>query len=649
MTDLQFRYLMNLYGGGGNQGSRFSGGGGTFPPGGGAGSNFSNVEQPFGQVGPGFTDDLGHPMHPLSGNYPTEMTDRNLIHPFDNVAAQDPRMVYDPDIGLPLGFGTGFGGLGGDQKIYDEQSLQDLISSLRGSSPSSLPNPPPNEEMNPYTPYGAPPGVPTYELPSGFPGGLAPDELFNPNTVPDAGMETIAYQGNGAGGEWPPLPPDLNFAAPDVPQQYPTPSEFQGDTPLYGSNPSGYEPMPFDMFSDIYGGGGGGNITADQLGNVPSDLPGNVSADQLANPPGVSGGGDFQWPFYVDQFPTPGGITYDDTGNAPTSGGGVSPSAYSDPNAYAPTANMIPGAGMPNAPGFVNAYPSGGMLDSSGNVIPGTDLSAGDQANIYNMERFPQGVSHGVGNVVKDAAGNIIDATGKILVQAADLVGKLPGQVADLMGRISDNIMNNPGYSSQDYLRSIGYQPGQGTGSLWPGGSVGYRNDTPEARSDMINNLGFAGPMEGSNTGGVGGQGGSFFGGTLAPHALSTAIGFGGNLGGGGPVNAAALGGGRGLPPIALQELMRLYKGLYTTRDQWASRISKYPAPALTRAAMSIPGATQVGYNQFHQGQVGLHNLFQSNPSYFQTLIGRYQKGGQAGAVGPPTKLSQHTPALHPA
>jgi hypothetical protein len=78
---------MNLYGG--NQGSRFTPGGGTFPPGGGAGSNFSNVGQPFGQMGPGFTDDLGHPMHPLPGGPPTEMTDRNLVHPFDNTLALD--------------------------------------------------------------------------------------------------------------------------------------------------------------------------------------------------------------------------------------------------------------------------------------------------------------------------------------------------------------------------------------------------------------------------------------------------------------------------------------------------------------------------------------------------------------------------------
>ena len=576
MTDLQFRYLMNLYGGG-NQGSRFSGGGGTFPSGGGAGSSFSNVEQPFGQVGPGFTDDLGHPMHPLSGNYPTEMTDRNLIHPFDNVAAQDPRMVYDPDIGLPLGFGTGFGGLGGDQKIYDEQSLQDLISSLRGSSPGSLPNPPPNEEMNPYTPYGAPPDVPTYELPGGFPGGLAPDELFNPNTVPDAGMETIAY--SGAGGEWPPLPPDLNFAAPDVPQQYPTPSEFQGDTPLYGSNPSGYEPMPFDMFSDIYGGGGG-NVTADQLGNVPSDLPGSVSADQLANPPGVSGD-DFQWPFYVDQFPTPGGIAYDDTGNAPTSGGGVSPSAYSDPNAYAPTADMIPGTNLPNAPGFSNAYPSGGMQDQFGNVIPGTDLSARDQANIINSEQFPGG--GGVGGFLKDAAGNIIDSTGKVIATAADFASKFGGSIGNLINAI-------PGAAQrfgQGFLDSLpkdlgGFGQPAGYFGVEPGLDIGYRGaDTPGpgGGTGSVANFGItSGDIAAS---GVSPTYGNFAPGQVGRSSVPAPGGWGGSFGGGSHANPAAL---YGQGAQFRHWLTQQYKGIYTGLPS----SMKYPAPNLLNPFMKM-------------------------------------------------------------
>jgi hypothetical protein len=30
------------------------------------------------------------------------------------------------------------------------------------------------------------------------------------------------------------------------------------------------------------------------------------------------------------------------------------------------------------------------------------------------------------------------------------------------------NFFTNPGYSDPSYLMSIGYQPGQGTGSLWP-------------------------------------------------------------------------------------------------------------------------------------------------------------------------------------
>jgi hypothetical protein len=440
MTDLQFRYLLNLYGG---NGSTFSPGGGTFRPTG---------ELPFGQTTPGFTDDLGHPMHPLPPNFPTEMTDRSMNVPFDNMASQDPRFVYNPDIGIPLGMGNGFLGLGGDQKVFDENEIRNLILSLRGSSPESLPNPAPPDNYFPGVDYGQRPDIPTYP-PSDdrFPGGLAPEELFNPNlfgspdpimdgTMPD--METINWtpppgmppgqEMNFGASEFPNIPGGGNVSATDVgfppPGIYPGAQyDFTGGPDLFTQNPSvpliGENPAPLDMFDASTVATGAGNVTA----------------DQLANPPGI--GDQFQW----DQFSAPPA----DTSGPGFAGGaaGTPPTGYYGPVGPNTVGDTNPGL-LPNASGYNYASPSQGMLDSEGNVIPGTAISASDAANVYNMQQFPGG---GIGGFFKDAAGNILDSTGKLIASAADFAGKFGGSIANLVKGIPGALRN----AGEDFVNAL--------------------------------------------------------------------------------------------------------------------------------------------------------------------------------------------------
>lgn len=596
---------------GGNGGSGFSPGGGTFPP----PTNpnpFSNIPDRYGWPPTAPWMDFGNRVDP-------SMTQL--------VPGIDPDMP-NTEFEQPY--------RGGGQRIYDPGEMSRFGDIWK--------------EMYPNAPSGG-----------GDRNALTPEErsmmgLPDQNVSPGNEYQTIGYTPNQANDD---------FSGPDFPPAYPSGGGYPYSPQDFGVSST---PDAFPFYINDFPGG----VSAGDLANVPSNIgpqvetpggggfgpgtfndtyplpgndfqwpfdisqfpsgEGNITADQLANPPGAIGPGEFQWPFFVDQFPTPGGGVADTSGGG---GGGATPAnAYSDPNAYAPSANppSPPDSSlMPNAPGFVNANPSQGMLDNQGNVIPGTALSASDAANKYNMEQFPGG--GGVGQFFKDAAGNIVNGAGQIVQAAGNAVGGL-----------INNIMNDPGYSSPDYLRSMGYGEGQGTNSLWPG--------TPSSS-------GF----------GVGGEGGSFFGGTMnfnpgggdlsatGGQVISSSVGP--PQGGGGPpmygpnMGAAAWGGGvRGLPPIALSYLMRMYKGLYTTPEVFGTFKHSMPSPWASQPLGSKmnPGWN---WNTYHQGQVQLHDLLVNNPAYFNSLVaargGFKGKGAGLIATGPPTKASRHTPSLQPA
>jgi hypothetical protein len=189
-----------------------------------------------------------------------------------------------------------------------------------------------------------------------------------------------------------------------------------------------------------------------------------------------------------DYAPPPGlGVS----NNTPFTPPGVNPNGILGYNPYS--------YGPPSMPGGPVTQSTPGVIDpTTGLPVPGSALSESGAARIYNMQQFPgdsmlSRLMH-PGALIKDAAGNLIDATGKIVMSAAKLAAQGLGQVGDLLGQFGNNIMNDPRNTDPAYLSSIGYREGQGTGSLFPGIVTG---PTP-------------GRYDGGDYG-VGGQGGSFF------------------------------------------------------------------------------------------------------------------------------------------
>jgi hypothetical protein len=234
-----------------------------------------------------------------------------------------------------------------------------------------------------------------------------------------------------------------------------------------------------------------------------------------------------------------------------------------------------PGQDIPTAPGVepdvLPAMPETGgmittgqpgMLDAEGNVIPGTALTPADEARLANQQ-VPVPPPSGWNQPTNYA--NIP----KMLGNLGRFFGGIPAALA--------NLIRQPGYSSPAYLRSIGYQPGQGTGSLWPGGpgrfgdvvTAGDVSGGGQSPGDFQSVVG--GPNVIPMTGGVGGAGGSFF--TRSGHGSA-----GG--GGGGPVQA-----GTYTSPAAMAELRRWMQGRYTPPGAL-----KYPSPILVSAASGIRG-----------------------------------------------------------
>lgn len=263
---------------------------------------------------------------------------------------------------------------------------------------------------------------------------------------------------------------------------------------------------------------------------------------------------------------------------------GLNPYSYGPPSSTVNNTITL-GQGGTNAAGQPIIDPTTGM------PVAGSVLSPSDEAKRFNMQNniqpLPgQGGFHPGQTAARfalDAAGNLVDATGKVIRAA--------GQGAvDLY----HNIMNDPRNTDPGYLRSIGYEPGQGTGSLFPGEVTG------PTRGSLDTLLG-----------GIEGQGGSFFHGELTqPNAIDPSTGLprtdvgaspmnpGGynypvhgptpiagafaNLGGSGPVNLSSLGG----DAYSRQLMERLRKNSYWTNGQlW----SKALGPTRTFEGGSLP------------------------------------------------------------
>lgn len=493
------------------------------------------------------------------------------------------------------------------QLITENNPLPDLWN---GNNMDLGPGLPPSPDFGPsdlYLPNDY--GPATVMQPSGTPGG------YNPG-IYDPGSYTPFTDFGGGGG----------YNAPIY-----DPNSYTGFTDFSGGGPGNYVPPGSDMYS------GGFDVTSPSATGV-NDFTQPIPTDYVSDPFGGGGGNNFNYPYYVDDFSGGGG------GNAPT----AAPGAAFDVNASAPN-EFAPNAGPsmpfidPNDPNnnLVRGGVSGPLYPTSQDVFPQPSM----------MDELGRPTDwQGAGQFMKDAAGNLVNAAGQIVATAAQVakgiggaIAGIPGTVGNIGGAIANNIMNDPGWSDPNYLASMGYTPGAGTGSWWPG--------------------------QASNTNfGAGGEGGSFFGGTMNLNPMGGDISGSNNpfgagqvgrssvgppQGGGGPpmygpnMGAAAWGGGiRGLPPIALSYLMKMKKGIYTTPENFGLMKHGMPSPWASQPLGSKmnPGWN---WNTFHQGQVSLHDLLNNNPAYFNALVSarggfRGQGAGNPGTGPVPTPQMMH-------
>ncbi len=263
-----------------------------------------------------------------------------------------------------------------------------------------------------------------------------------------------------------------------------------------------------------------------------------------------------------------------------------------NPNLFTPEWDFS-GSGQDNIPTAPGVEPDVLPADYPGiNTSDLVHALAQDQQDnrLLNQLRLPTDWAH-AGQLFKDAAGNIVDATGKVVAAA--------GAAAQ---SVINNIMNNPGYSSPDYLRSIGYQPGQGRGSLFPGGpgSFGDTATGGESPGDFYRVAN--GPNIIPFTGGVGGAGGSFF--TSSGQGLPAFMPA--NVGGGGPINASQ----------------------FMSARHWANQMMK--------GIYGVPGTANQGPGHYYP------NYWSEHPQTIANYV--QQVGGPEFIPGPPINMGGLSP-----
>lgn len=492
------------------------------------------------------------------------------------------------------------------------------------------------------------------------------DPLY-PNITPTP-YPTTPYQYQGM-----PNPPNLPHEGMNVPPgtfnpppEYVTPAT---DMPFGGSggrnefvtDPGNYNPAPnesmsptpsdnYEMYQNYDQGPGFQESPMPDFPNNPPDYSGGYdTTGEMQNPPGggveTGGGFDFSAPTagetdsnqFLQDIPTnyvEDPFRYDPTGgntqsplSFDPSSGGEEPPAPPPAPIYAPSPDTgLPGPAMPQGGPSFGGAPASTPLDPNdpnNNLIRG-----GISMPLYptSNEVFPGADPHGPVQFMKDAAGNIFDAAGKLIMTAATAAAQAPGQLANMFSGIANNIMNDPGWSSPDYLASMGYSRDNASQPMWPG---------------QASTSGF----------GVEGRGGSFFGGTMnlnqgggdlsatGGQVISSSVGP--PQGGGGPpmygpTNLGSLWGGA----IANSYMRRIMKGLYTTPENFG--LSKHAMPGLPKpGGGSYPGGMGSGnWKTFHAGEQTLHDILVSHPEIMQSFMTR---GSQVGR-GPPQKASRHTP-----
>lgn len=587
MNEQQFQQLLRMYGGSSSVGM----GGGVPPPGGGGGgtsgypgaypatdrflqgiNDFTNGPRSGMGLMPGYRGNVLSTDRPLPGELPNPRNypGKNYYPPPTGVPVE--QLAYPPqsssvspyqDNTAPWVEPTPIGPSGGYlppheavpyypdipgqvQLITENNPLPDLWN---GNNMDLGPGLPPSPDFGPsdlYLPNDY--GPATVMQPSGTPGG------YNPG-IYDPGSYTPFTDFGGGGG----------YNAPIY-----DPNSYTGFTDFSGGGPGNYVPPGSDMYS------GGFDVTSPSATGV-NDFTQPIPTDYVSDPFGGGGGNNFNYPYYVDDFSGGGG------GNAPT----AAPGAAFDVNASAPN-EFAPNSGPsmpfidPNDPNnnLVRGGVSGPLYPTSQDVFPQPSM----------MDELGRPTDwQGAGQFMKDAAGNLVNAAGQIVATAAQVakgiggaIAGIPGTVGNIGGAIANNIMNDPGWSDPNYLASMGYTPGAGTGSWWPG--------------------------QASNTNfGAGGEGGSFFGGTMNLNPMGGDISGSNNPFGAGQVGRSSVGppqGGGGPPmwgPFMANSLGGNSRGMMladrirqaiiagTYRPPpFGGPVYKYPSPVLQRAGMQM-------------------------------------------------------------
>lgn len=557
--------------------SRFEPGGGDFPP-----------TQP---LRPGTSITRGDITTPWGPPPPWDFTPPPPMQVNPNPEPMPFRMPMeqafsDPGIVRERGVPTTPSDPGMNARIYDLPEMRNFMDLLNQGRP--LQNPPPNEEAQPFQPE-----MPLYELPPIFP------EMYNPNRIDPENvaqfggdLTPVSFQSGNVDEAWsePPLLPNA-----DMPEPTPSPT-----TTPYPSNIGG---NPFGDFPvDVWGFAQTGPPSQNEFVTPAQDI------EDISNPLGY-------YPPYI-------GPTDVQTGEPPPIDVALEqPPAIPDIQleqedyAGAPTTTSVPVArAQPVIP------QSGMTWDAGGNIY-------GDPRKPGLLEQLRQPTNYqNVGKMAGNLADELRQPTnyqnlGKLTKPITDVAGR----VGDFAGKVGESISNfagsvfdpNTGYYDSDYLRSIGYTPGQGEGSMFPG-ELGSGRATPieEAETPRSETTGYGstlsqgtwGPNVFTNVGGVGGAGGSFYGGRGSPTVV----------GGGAFQNQ----GGMGILPNAWQSAIGgapWMRRKPMTAEEWAAAtsFSNYQGNALAGASW-LPGMAPTNapqapygnnYNQYLSQWTQVHDL----------------------------------------
>jgi hypothetical protein len=626
MTDQQFQYLMQLYGGGGSS----SPSAGSYP-------QFRQGVDPFIS---------GQPLSPNqlspNPNIFRASTDPNVwlddpsfpsARPFPVGTGQVPTFPNEP--AQPATTPVNYEGPGSNTALQMEYHAMDtdLFTRMtqRAIREGDLGNPAGLQALPPDSRPGMQFGDPSIE-PTPIPVGGMPHEGMDvpPGVYPPFMDLPVDPFGQPSGIPENPFGTDtvhLNVNAPNPP-----------DNPYAGIYNELFPPPPTPDWSGNLSAGTGMAPPTDlgDFDNLP-DMSGYQQPSTVATGADTTGG-DFQWPFFVDQFPGGGAVAPpDDTsgGGGGFAGGaaGTPPTGYYSPSGPNPVGGADPGL-LPNAPGFNYAPPTQGMLDANGNVIPGTAVSPEGNANAFNMTQFPGG--GGVGQFFTDTAGNIIDGAGKIVAAAGDAAKTFAQRLAGVTpSGYNTNVPGGPYWNADT---------GGDMGKLAAEGAFGPVQTGPNTQSGL--------ERLGSDPSGRGG----FFGSqtNFNPDINSPTNPFGvGQVGsssvpapqgGGGPpmygpTSAAALWGrGNG---EALHWLTQMRKGIYTTPQNFGLMKHAMPSPWASQPLGSTmnPGWN---WNAYHGGQVDFHNRLVNEPGFYQSIVDRFRGGSEQPAAAVPTSQMMH-------